>query len=86
MSTETVRLFVESWTTCWTLVLGAGYLGLMMAMPQLAALCTDRVARAMAYASMGVVLALCLAGYPAAALSITGWVIGISVIRRLVLG
>jgi hypothetical protein len=85
MDTETVRLFVESWTTCWTLVLGVGYLGAMLASPQLAAFGTDRVARFMAQASMVVVLALCASSFPAAALSIAAWVIGLSVIRRLVL-
>ena len=83
MSTETVRLFVESWTTCWTIVLGAGYLGAMLAWPQLAALGTDRVAQFMAFASAGVVLGLCLCSFPAAALSITAWVIGLSIIRRV---
>jgi hypothetical protein len=85
MSTETVRLFVESWTSCWTLILGLGYLGGMLAWPQLAELGNERVARFMSYASMGVVLGLCLTSFPAAALSVTGWVIGISLIRRLVL-
>jgi hypothetical protein len=86
MDTQTVRLFVESWTTCWTLVLGLGYLGAMMAWPQLAVLGTDKVVRLMAFASTVVVFCLCLSSFPAAAVSVTGWVIGITVIRRLVAG
>jgi hypothetical protein len=85
MDTETVRLFVESWTTCWTIVLGVGYLGAMVSSPQLAALGTDRVARFMIFASIAVVLGLCASAFPAAALSVTGWMIGLSIIRRLVL-
>src|SRR5262245_12034858 len=46
VSQETVRLFVESWTNCWTLVLGLGYIGRVLYWPALASLCSETAARA----------------------------------------
>lgn len=85
MNHETVRLFVESWTTCWTLVLALGYVGALFAWPEMQVMNSDRVARVMVLASIIVVLGLCLYGFAAAALSITGWAIGLNLIRHLVL-
>jgi hypothetical protein len=85
MNQETVRQFVESWSTCWTIVLGLGYLGGLLHWPAMHAMVSDRVARAMVLSSAAVVLLMCVSGFAAAALSISGWAIGLSLIRRLVL-
>jgi hypothetical protein len=80
----TVRLFVESWTTCWTLVLGLGYIGQALAWPNLSILGSDRVARLLVLASFPVVLALGMGGFPPAALMIAAWVIAVNLIRAIV--
>jgi hypothetical protein len=84
MANETVRLFVESWTMSWTLILGMGYIGQTMASPALALLGGTGMARALVLASLAVVLGLCATGFSAAALSIAGWTIGINLIRKTV--
>jgi hypothetical protein len=84
MTEQTIRLFVESWTMCWTLVLGLGYIGQTMALPGLSVLGGNNAARALVAASMVIVLGLCVAGFAAAALSIAGWTIGINLIRKTV--
>jgi hypothetical protein len=80
---ESVRLFVESWTMSWTLVLGLGYIGQMMAWPALSRLGRDGAMQAMVVASLAVVFGLCAAGYPPAGLSVSGWAIGLSLLRRV---
>ena len=84
MANETVRLFVESWTMSWTLILGMGYIGQTMASPTLAVLGGTAMARALVLASLLVVLGLCASGFAAAALSVAGWTIGINLIRKTV--
>jgi hypothetical protein len=85
MTEETVRLIVESWTTSWTLVLGLGYIGQTLAWPEMGRLGSDTAARALVIASVAIVLALGLAGFPAAGLAVAGWAIGINLIRKIVL-
>jgi DMSO/TMAO reductase YedYZ heme-binding membrane subunit len=85
MSEVTVRLFVESWAVCWTLVLGLGYVGRVLMWPELESLGSDTIARLMVLASIVAVMALCFAGFSAAGFTITGWAIGLSLIRSLVL-
>jgi hypothetical protein len=85
LTADTVRLFVESWTTSWTLVLGLGYIGGALAWPALRALGEDRVVRLMLLATGAVVLAMSLSGFPLAGLSVAGWAIGLTLIRHLVL-
>jgi hypothetical protein len=84
VANETVRLFVESWTMSWTLILGMGYIGQTMASPTLAWLGGNATARALVVASLFVVLGLCVTGFSPAALSIAGWTIGINLIRKTV--
>jgi hypothetical protein len=85
MTEETVRLVVESWTSSWTLVLGLGYIGQTLAWPELGRLGSDTTARTLVLASVAIVLALGLAGFPAAGLAVTGWAIGINLIRKIIL-
>lgn len=85
VSQESVRLFVESWTNCWTLALGLGYIGRTLYWPALAALCSETAARAMFFSSMVVVLVFCTQGFPPAGLFLSGWAIGMTLIRRTVL-
>jgi hypothetical protein len=56
----------------------------MLAWPALSRFGRDATMHAMVAASLAVVLILCLAGFPPAGLSVTGWAIGISLLRRLV--
>jgi len=85
VSQETVRLFVESWTSCWTLVLGLGYIGRTLYWPSLASLCGEGAVRAMILSSMIVVFVFCTQGFPPAGLFVSGWAIGMTLIRRTVL-
>jgi hypothetical protein len=85
VSQETVRLFVESWTNCWTLALGLGYVGRILYWPALASLCSEAAVRAMIFSSMAVVLVFCTQGFPPAGLFISGWAIGMTLIRKTVL-
>lgn len=82
---ETVRLLVESWTNCWTLALGLGYIGQKLYWPGLAVLFSDTAARAMFLSSMALVLVFCTTGFPPAGLFISGWAIGMTLIRKTVL-
>jgi hypothetical protein len=82
MSQELVRAFVESWTASWTLVIGLGYIGQMLAWPALSRLGHDGAMRALIFASLIVVLFLCLCGFPPAGLSVSGWVIGLTLLRK----
>jgi len=84
MTHETIRLFVESWTASWTLVLGMGYVGQTLAWPSLSALGGNAAARMLVLASTALALALCIAGFSPAALSVAGWTIGINIIRKTV--
>ena len=79
-----MRLFVDSWTSSWTLVLGLGYIGRKLYWPGLSALNNDTSAKAMVLTSLAVVLALCVIGFSAAAFAIAGWAICISLLRRTV--
>lgn len=79
-----MQAFIESWTTCWTLVLGLGYIGRKIYWPGLAVLCGDTAVQAMMLASGAVVLGLCLLGFAPAGLSVSGWAIGMVLIRRTV--
>jgi hypothetical protein len=84
MTHDTIRLFVESWTSSWTLVLGMGYIGHALGWPSLSVLGGNAAARTMVIATMAIVLGLCVAGFSPAALSIAGWTIGINIIRKSV--
>jgi hypothetical protein len=79
-----IRTFVESWTSTWTLVLGLGYIGRMLAWPALGRLGAEATVNLMMFASLAAVLALCIAGYAPAALSVSGWAIGLNLLRRIV--
>jgi hypothetical protein len=77
-------MFIESWTMCWTLVLALGYIGRKIYWPGLAVLCGDIAVHAMLLASGTVVAGLCLYGFAPAGLSLSGWAIGMVLIRRTV--
>jgi hypothetical protein len=85
MSELTAHLFVESWTVCWTLVLGLGYIGRRLMWPELAAFGSDAVARLMVLASIAAVTFLSFVGFFGAGFMITGWAIGLNLIRCVVL-
>jgi hypothetical protein len=75
---------VESWTTSWTVVLGLGYIGQTMSWPELGLLGRDGAMRVMVLATLAAVLGLCVAGYAAAGMAISGWAIGLTLLRRIV--
>jgi len=79
-----VQLFIDSWTSSWTLVLGLGYLGRKLYWPGLAALCSDVAVHAMLLTSGAVVFVFCLDGFAPAGLTVSGWAIGMVLIRRTI--
>jgi hypothetical protein len=79
---ESVRLFIDSWSSCWTLVLGLGYIGRTLYWPALAALGSEIAAQTMMASSLAVVLVLCLSGFAPAALMIAGWAVALTLLRR----
>lgn len=64
-------------------MLALGYVGRKMYSPALGALCGDIAVHAMLLASGAAVLVLCLSGFAPAGLSISGWAIGMVLIRRI---
>ena len=84
MNRQTVQLFIESWTACWTLVLGLGYIGRKIFWPGLAVLCSDAAVNAMVFSSGAVVMIFCLTGFAPAGLTVSGYAIGMVLIRKTV--
>jgi hypothetical protein len=83
VTSDLIRIFVDSWAVVWSVLLLLGYLAELTPWPALKALRGDAVAKALLALSMAAVLGLTLAGARESSAILAAWAIVTSSVKLL---